>query len=144
VKVHHTAVCTRDVDSSLQFWRDGLGFTVLMDRTFAGDWPTLFGARQPQLRSLFLGEAGDDGGGLLELVEFVGGADDGRPPPPAPATGFLLVSVYGAVEPTLRRLADMGLGGPPRWITLGRVEMAVVHDPNGVAVELIDLGTGDG
>ena len=30
-RVHHAAIGTRDVEASLVFWRDGLGFEVLMD-----------------------------------------------------------------------------------------------------------------
>lgn len=40
-KAHHTAICTTDLDESLRFWRDGLGFEVTMDMEFRGDWPSL-------------------------------------------------------------------------------------------------------
>ena len=36
-KVHHSAICVRDVDESLRFYRDGLGLTVTMDEEFDGD-----------------------------------------------------------------------------------------------------------
>lgn len=37
--IHHSAICVRDLEPSLRFWRDGLGFTVLMDeRLPAGDF----------------------------------------------------------------------------------------------------------
>lgn len=142
MKIHHTAICTRDIDRSLQFWRDGLGFAQQMDETFDGDWPTLFGARQARLRSIFLGDPSTTDSGIIELVDFSGGIDDagGDDAQYRPVVGFLLVSVYIAVEPTLGRLEALGLGGRPRRITLAQgVDMAVVHDPNGVAVELIDL-----
>ena len=47
MKIHHSAICTRDLDASVRFWRDGLGFVEQMDERFEGDWPTLFGARAP-------------------------------------------------------------------------------------------------
>ena len=146
MKIHHTAICTRDIEVSLRFWRDGLGFVEQMDETFAGDWPTLFGARQSQLRSVFLGDPDVGDAGIVELVDFAGGIADAGAWSEGPAVGFLLVSVYLKVEPALGRLASLGLGGAPTRISLdGGVQMAVVHDPNGVAVELIDLeGTGDG
>jgi catechol 2,3-dioxygenase-like lactoylglutathione lyase family enzyme len=141
MKIHHSAICTRDIASSLRFWRDGLGFVQQMDESFDGDWPTLFGAREPRLRSIFLGEPGVDDAGIIELVEFSGGMADSVAAPPEPGVGFLLVSVYLELAPTLARLASLGLGGTPSRISLAvGVEMAVVHDPNGVAVELIDLG----
>ena len=51
--IHHTAIVTADVEASMRFWRDGLGFTELFDHTFTGDWPTLFGVATDQLRSIF-------------------------------------------------------------------------------------------
>jgi catechol 2,3-dioxygenase-like lactoylglutathione lyase family enzyme len=141
MKIHHTAICTRDIPSSMRFWQDGLGFVQQMDESFDGDWPTLFGAREPRLRSIFLGEPGAEDAGIIELVEFSGGMVDAVTPPAEPAVGFLLVSVYLDVPATLARLASLGLGGTPARISLAvGVQMAVVHDPNGVAVELIDLG----
>ncbi|MGO8863579.1 MAG: VOC family protein [Acidimicrobiales bacterium] len=143
MKIHHTAICTRDIDTSLRFWQEGLGFAEKMDASFEGDWPTLFGARQPRLRSIFLGDPDIEASGIIELVEFAGGMADAPTPSSEPAIGFLLVSVYLHIEPTLARLASTGLGGTPARISLdGGVQMAVVHDPNGVTVELIDLGEG--
>jgi catechol 2,3-dioxygenase-like lactoylglutathione lyase family enzyme len=140
MKIHHTAICTRDIESSVRFWQDGLGFVQQMDMSFDGDWPTLFAAREPRLRSIFLGEPGTEDAGIIEIVDFSGGIADTPPQPAEPAVGFLLVSVYTQIEPTLGRLASLGLGGTPSRITLSvGTQMAVVHDPNGVAVEIIDI-----
>ena len=38
--IHHSAIVTADVEASMRFWRDGLGFVELFDYTFTGDWPT--------------------------------------------------------------------------------------------------------
>ena len=140
MKIHHTAICTRDIESSTRFWQDGLGFVQQMDESFEGDWPTLFAAREPRLRSIFLGDPSTEDAGIIELVEFAGGIADAPVQPPEPAVGFFLVSVYTQMEPTLHRLNALGLGGTPTRITLSvGTQMAVVHDPNGVAVELIDI-----
>ena len=140
MKIHHTAICTRDIESSVRFWQDGLGFVQQMDESFDGDWPTLFAAREPRLRSIFLGDPSTEDSGIVELVDFSGGIADAPTQPPEPAIGFLLVSVYTQIEPTLSRLESLGLGGTPSRITLSvGTQMAVVHDPNGVAVELIDI-----
>jgi glyoxylase I family protein len=136
-KVHHTAICVADIDASLRFWRDGLGFVVTMDAEFDGDWPTLFEAQDERLRSVFLGDPDDPTGGILELVSFAElatGATSIRP-----ETGFFLVSVYTDVAAALARLAELGLGGEPRRISLHGASMAVVRDPDGVRVELIGL-----
>ena len=141
--LHHAALCVRDVDASLRFYRDGLGLDVLMDHTFDGDGPTLFDARSGTLRSVFLGDPASPGAGIVELVAFEGGADPGPPAGPA-ATGFFLLSFFVAVDDTLARLQDLGLGGAPRRVEQpapqGSVAMATVRDPDGVLVELIEAG----
>lgn len=137
MKVHHSAIVTTDLDASLRFWRDGLGFAVQMDSEFEGDWPALFDAPSGRLRSVFLGDPAHPDAGIVELVDLgpvpAGGA------PGEPTTGFFLLSVYCAVDEALARLADLGLGGEPRRIASYGVTMVVVTDPNGVRVELIDL-----
>jgi glyoxylase I family protein len=137
VKVHHSAICTVDVEESLRFWRDGLGFAPIMDLTFEGAWRTLFDAPADTLRSVFLGDPAEPSTGIVELVDF--GSVPSSLPPTGPAVGFFLVSVYTDVDAALARLAELGLGGPPRRIEVSGVSMAVVRDPNGVLVELVGL-----
>jgi glyoxylase I family protein len=136
-KAHHTAITTNEIEASLRFWRNGLGFEVLMDMPFDGDWPTLFETPSESLRSIFLGDPADQSSGIVELVDL--GALPAGPTAAPPASGFFLVSVYLDVDATLGRLRDLGLGGEPRRIEVHGVSMAVVRDPNGVRVELIGL-----
>ena len=79
IGIHHTAIVTADVERSMRFWRDGLGFAELFDHTFTGDWPTLFGATTDRLRSVFLGDPSAPDTGIVELVQFEG-ARPGAPP----------------------------------------------------------------
>ena len=137
MRIHHTALVVTDVEASLRFWRDGLGFVETMDATFDGDWPALFDAPVPQLRSIFLGDPEHADSGIVELVDF-GPAVGRGAAPAAPTTGFFLVSVYCDVDATLARLSSLGLGGEPRRIQAYGVTMVVVTDPTGVRVELID------
>ena len=138
-RVHHSAVVCSDVELSLRFYRDGLGMDVLMDEVFDGDWPTLFAARSTRLRSIFLGSAGDETAGIVELVVLdAEPAPDDRPP----AYGFFLLSVYVDVEATLARLAAAGVQAEGRTAIAtprGEVLMATVRDPDGVLVELIGV-----
>jgi glyoxylase I family protein len=136
-KVHHSAIVTHDVETSLVFWRDGLGLEVLMDDTFEGPWPELFGGTATRLRSVFLGEKGAPDSGIVELVEL------GETAPPAPGSqdrtaGFFLLSLYADLDQVLPRIAGHGVGGEPKVRAVGPVRLAVVRDPNGVAVELMD------
>jgi glyoxylase I family protein len=136
-KVHHSAIATRDVEASLVFWRDGLGLQVLMDHSFEGPWPELFRAASTMLRSVFLGEAGAPDSGIVELVALENTAPPGAAPP-GPAEGFFLLSLYADLDTVLPRLAALGVGGEPTVAAVGPVRLAVVHDTNGVAVELMD------
>ncbi|MDA8045074.1 MAG: VOC family protein [Actinomycetota bacterium] len=142
-RVHHSALVVSDIDRSLAFWRDGLGFEILMDQVFEGDWPTLFGAPTTNLRSVFLGDRRQPQCGLVELVAFA----DLEPAragsaPERPGAGFLLLSLYVDLDQALAGLARFGIE-PGAVIEVdgvrGPVRMATVRDPDGVLVELIDL-----
>ena len=136
--IHHSAICVRDVEASLRFWRDGLGFDVLMDERFEGDWPTLLRAPSPSLRAVFLGDPANPGAGIVELVDL-GAVPDASGPADRPASsGFLLLSVMTDLDAALDRLRALGLGGAPRRVEVSGVAMAVVVDPDGVSVELVD------
>lgn len=139
--VHHAAICTANVESSLRFWRDGLGLTELFDHTFRGNWPELFGAKTDQLRSIFLGDPQTPDCGIVELVELFG-ADEALPAADAPRHGFFLLSLQRDVDATLSALAASGFADVVRRISMpapaGKVvPMAVVTAPDGVLVELI-------
>jgi glyoxylase I family protein len=139
--IHHAAICTADVDRSLKFWRDGLGFAELFDHTFTGDWPELFGAKTNRLRSIFLGDPHAPDTGIVELVVFEG-ADDASAPPQRPRHGFFLLSLQREVDAALSGLADLGFTDGVRRITMPApgdkaVAMAVIAAPDGVLVELI-------
>ncbi len=139
-QVHHSALCVRDVDESLRFYRDGLGLAVLMDHVFDGDWPTLFDAPSRRLRSVFLGDADAPHAGIVELVAFDGGVGEAAPRV-APQQGFLLLSFFVDLEQVTRRLADLGYRDVRRIAQPapgGTVAMATLLDPDGVLVELID------
>ena len=139
--VHHSAICTADVERSLRFWRDGLGLTPLLDHHFTGDWPELFGAKTDQLRSVFLGDPKAPESGIVELVEL-SGADEASHPSGHPRHGFFLLSLQRDVDETLSTLAELGFSDGVRRIDAAapggkKVAMAVITAPDGVLVELI-------
>ncbi|MCW2661745.1 MAG: hypothetical protein JWP83_2897 [Mycobacterium sp.] len=142
--IHHAAICTADVDRSMKFWRDGLGFTELFDHTFTGDWPELFGAKTDRLRSVFLGDPQTPDTGIVELVVFEGAtdADVASAPPQRPRRGFFLLSLQREVDETLSALAALGFADGVRRVSMPApggttVPMAVITAPDGVLVELI-------
>ncbi len=138
--IHHTAIVTADVERSMRFWCDGLGFAELFDYTFTGDWTTLFGATTDRLRSVFLGDPTAPDTGLVELVQFEDALSG--PASSAPAFGFFLLSLQRDVDVTLAGLAELGFDDGVRRIEMpapgGKtVAMAVITAPDGVRVELI-------
>jgi catechol 2,3-dioxygenase-like lactoylglutathione lyase family enzyme len=135
-RVHHSAIGTRDVEGSLTFWRDGLGFEVLMDQRFTGDWPGLFGGSSTDLRSVFLGDPSAPEAGVVELVVLGDMVDP--PETLSPATGFFLLSLFADIDTVLPRLASLGVGGVPKVVEVQGVRLVVIHDPNGVRIELMD------
>jgi catechol 2,3-dioxygenase-like lactoylglutathione lyase family enzyme len=142
--LHHAALCVRDIDASLRFYRDGVGLDVLMDHRFEGDWPALFDAPSRHLRSVFLGDPAGADAGIVELVVFDDATGESAGPVAAagpPGSGFFLLSFFVDVDATLRRLRGLGFAERPRRIEqpgpLEPISMATVRDPDGVLVELI-------
>ena len=111
IGVHHSAICTADIELALRFWRDGLGLHRLFDHNFTGDWPELFGADSDRLRSIFLGDPQSPDSGIVELVELPG-ADAQLPTVARPRHGFFLLSLQRDVEAALSALAAAGLCRP--------------------------------
>ena len=139
--IHHTVIRVRDMDRSIEYWRDGVGLELMMDGEFEGDWPTLFNSPSTSLRSVFLGDP-DQEGGILELVDF--GAPGTRPPASEmPAEGLMLVAFQCDVDPALERIKALGGAGPLCEITVqsarGPVRIVLLEDPNGVRFELTEF-----
>jgi glyoxylase I family protein len=140
--IHHSAIVTTDVELSKRFWRDGLGFAELMDDVFTGDWPTLFGAKTDQLRSVFLADPDNPESGIVELVVF-DDPQEAAPPPEGPRVGFFLLSLNRDVDEALAALAEQGFTDGVRRISMAvpgstlSLPMAVITAPDGVMVELI-------
>jgi hypothetical protein len=89
------------------------------------------------LRSIFLGDPSSPESGMVELVAMEDMAPTGAPSK-GPAVGFFLLSLFADLDEVLPRLAVLGVGGAAQVITVSDVRLAVVHDPNGVRVELMD------
>ena len=98
IGVHHSAICTADVELALRFWRDGLGLQPLFDHHFTGDWPELFGADGDRLRSIFLGDPQSPDSGIVELVELPGADAANFPPSRGPGTASFSLSFERDVE----------------------------------------------
>jgi catechol 2,3-dioxygenase-like lactoylglutathione lyase family enzyme len=141
--IHHTAVCVTDMDTSLAFYRDGLGMEVTVQGAFDGPWRELFAGPEDRLSMVMLGDPGNPAAGTIELVSFEGDVE----PAAAPVVreGFFLVSLYCDVDETLERLSALGHPDHER-IELetphGTLVMGSIRDPDGILIELIDASVG--
>lgn len=139
--VHHSGICPADMEASLRFYRDGIGLDVLIDTVLETDLEPLLGRlHTTTVRTVFLGDAQNRAGGIVELLDLGAQEVKGDPPQPGvPTRGLFLLSVQVDVPVVLSRLADLGLGGAPRILYTGRGDLlaATVRDPDGVTVELL-------
>src|SRR2546423_8372788 len=113
-RIHHAAIISTDVDASMRFWRDGLGFELLMDETFEGDWKTLFGIDATKVRSVMVGDPERSDAGIVEFVQF-----EGAEVP----LGFELLSFFVEdLDATLQKLGEQA-------IQLRRIEVPSPYGP---------------
>lgn len=128
------------MEAALRFYRDGLGLQVLLDVTMDADLEPLLGVRTVSPRTVFLGDHDQPRVGSVELLDLGDGLlPDGAPVAGLPHRGAFLLSFQLPVSTALQRLAELGLGGKPRTMhTRAGGTVAVVVDPDGVLVELLD------
>jgi catechol 2,3-dioxygenase-like lactoylglutathione lyase family enzyme len=140
--LHHAGVCVRDMSAALQFYRDGIGLSVVADKVLQADLEALLGVHTDAVRTIFLSDTDNPEPGIVELLDLgVAGIADADAQAGGPARGVFLLSFQVDVEAVLSRLAQMGLGGTPRRIpTPGGGIAATVIDPDGVMVELLPTG----
>jgi catechol 2,3-dioxygenase-like lactoylglutathione lyase family enzyme len=137
--VHHAGLCPADMETSLRFYRNGIGLEVLSDFTLEADLEPLLGRQTSRVRAVFLGSPDSPQGGTLELLdldqpEFADTPTGGG----IPHRGVFLLSFQVDITDVLARLARLGLGGQPRIMKTREGFAATVVDPDGVTVELLD------
>lgn len=127
-RILHSMIRVRDVDASLRFYRDGLGMEVL-DR---------YDFEQGRFSILFLSYAGyREGPAALELTyNWDQDTDYGH----GSGYGHVAIGVPD-VSAMYARLADYGgqQASPPKSMMAGAPELAFVKDPDGYAIELIQI-----
>jgi catechol 2,3-dioxygenase-like lactoylglutathione lyase family enzyme len=136
--VHHVSFTVSDMDRSLHFYRDGLGFTVLSDRTVEGKFPeTVSGLSGARMRIVHLRGHGQG----LELIEYR--APRGKSPAPRTCDvgSAHICYVVDDIDAEMERLRQYGArflsqamaveGGP----NAGN-RMVYFLDPDGIAMEL--------
>ena len=128
--ISHIALCVRDLERSLQFYRDGLGFQVTKDEvqdTNRGGLPHLYHGRHAQRRVVHLRYGDAQSVPFLVLTEHPGDTVSGAPIM-LDQVGISHVSftVPNVEEVTQRLLAH---GGPNLWSSrcISRCSWAYSH-----------------
>ncbi|HWC34040.1 MAG TPA: VOC family protein [Mycobacteriales bacterium] len=135
----HIGLCPADFDASLRFYVDGIGLEVIFDVTLPGDMYDLLGVHTDKVRTCFVGDPAASGSSRLELLQLFPAAPAESPRTGYPQRGLTLVSFVTPVQATLERLRQLGLGGEPRIMPTPAGKLsAMVVDPDGVMVELLD------
>lgn len=140
LRLSHLGLCAADLERSLRFWRDGLGFRERSCLDVAGDTAdALLGLRDVKLRAVYL----ERDGLRLELLHFAAPGHRGEAAPRAMnELGLTHLSVrVDDLDATLARLAGCGgrvLAGTRVAIPAARVRAAFVTDPDGTRVELVE------
>jgi catechol 2,3-dioxygenase-like lactoylglutathione lyase family enzyme len=148
-EVHHVALCVRDLERSVAFYSDVLGFRKSLDiRLEDPDRNTRLLEAPPgtQARSAMLRKARSTVG-QIELIQFAPPLAAPAGPPPTGTPGVLLLSfeVTGEeLDAIHARLLARGIRchGKPEAIDIpgyGRIESLVFRDPDGVMLELVAL-----
>jgi glyoxylase I family protein len=135
--MHHFGIAVADLDESLRFYRDGLGFQVFHDEHYDREWQRLLGSPSTRVHIVVLAAPDDPMSCAVELLDFEDDVD--RPRPPGPPIGVSHLSMTFDGEPTLRRLAELGYTDVEEDANeVGGVtyRLFFVRDPDGVIVEL--------
>jgi lactoylglutathione lyase len=140
---HHVGICVTDLDRSLRFWCDGLGFETTMVPPVGTEWAD---ALEIGGEVKFTAHFVKKGGFEFELLHYETPAPHGAPSASRKQLGFTHLALdvddlNGAIAHlvahggTLIESTRTRLEGPD-----GYTELAFVADPDGVRIELIEQG----
>jgi catechol 2,3-dioxygenase-like lactoylglutathione lyase family enzyme len=144
---HHIGICVTDLDRSLRFWCEGLGFTTTMVPPVGSEWSdALEIGGEVEFTAHFI----EKDGFAFELLHYRHPAPHGTPSASRNQLGFTHLAVnVDDLEATIARLEAVGATVITSTRTAfgsdqGTTELVFVADPDGVRVELISSrGPGD-
>ena len=137
--IRHTGLVVADLDASLRFWCDVLGFNVVNLQEESGrHMDAMLGLRDVRVTTAKLAAPG---GGMLELLRFHSHPDapDWRGHPYS--TGFTHIALTVVnLEDTFRQLSTHGVIFPasPQRSPDGNVKVIYARGPEGVLLELVE------
>lgn len=148
-EVHHVALTVKDMDQSLAFYTEALGFRKTLDMQLSGSsFEKLFRLQQGVTARSVVLQQGKSRVGEIELMVFDGPGLEKPSGPKRPGDPGLLMlsfevkdeSLYQVVQrlearniPFFCKPVELDLPG------YGPIKSLMVEDPDGVLVELIEL-----
>ena len=146
--VSHVAICVRDLDTALGFYRDILGMTVQADRmqdTTSGGLPHVYKHPRQTRRQVRLA-FGETAKPTLTMTSHPGEEPDGEPI----KLDQIGISHISFTVPDVKALAEelvskgVQLAGPMEGFTnaQGEVSSIFVYDPDGILVQFDSGGGG--
>ena len=147
--ISHVALCVRNLERSLQFYRDGLSFQVTKDEvqdTSRGGLPHLYHDRHTQRRVVHLRYGDAQSVPFLVLTEHPGDTVSGTPIM-LDQIGISHVSfTVPNVEAVTQRLLAQGIQtyGPADAFrdAQGHLRTVFFHDPDGILLQFDEGGEG--
>jgi lactoylglutathione lyase len=147
ITVSHLGVCVSDLEASLRFYCEGLGFEQVAAHEVGEEFADLMELDRVRLRSRMIAKDGV----TLELLGYdvPGTTGDGtrRPMNLLGLTHLCLrVDDVEATAATIEALGGTVVRPTRTTIPLGTVALEFLYctDPDGMRIELMDLGSGSG
>lgn len=147
-EVDHVALTVSDIDKSLKFYQEVLGFETMFDLPLGGkNFENLIRVKQgTRLRSIMLRKKGRHSG-LVELIQFDPPGDLSKEARQTTAPGLLLLSFQVLDEElgdVYRKLQEKGVlfySAPQNleFKGIGIIKAVVLEDPDGNLIELFEL-----
>src|SRR5919106_4285043 len=145
----HVAFCVRDMEKSLAFYQEALGFRVLNDRvqdTTTGGLPHVYKHQRATRRQVTLAYGEGDARPQLVMTELPGEPPDGEPI----KLDQIGISHLSFTVPSVAQLTEALLAkgyqtaGPPDAFqdASGRVRTVFFYDPDGILVQFDEGGAG--
>jgi catechol 2,3-dioxygenase-like lactoylglutathione lyase family enzyme len=138
---NHTSFTVADMDKSVRFWTEKLGFKAASVSPRQGDWQeAVTGIPGASLMVAHLYGHGQH----VEFIQYVKGAVDGVAPPPAQVTAAHVCLEVDDIAATWDELMAAGATsqGKIADVSTGSVagcRAGYIRDPNGIIIELLEM-----